>query len=103
MSRLHIVAKSPYRAIALESCLAHASAGDGLILIADGVYAVPEKGRFAAKLAAAVAAGIAVFALEPDVDARGLKEDGVTRSVRLVDHAGFADLTERHRATRAWA
>jgi tRNA 2-thiouridine synthesizing protein B len=95
---LHIVNKSPAERTALASCLAHARAGHALILIEDAVYAATKGG--AAALAAAPA-GLAVYVLAPDLQARGLAgklADGVT----AVDYKGFVDLAAAQPRVQSW-
>ncbi len=97
---LHIVNKSPYENDALGSCLRVAQAGSALLLTEDGVYAATRGGNAAEKLRSA-AASIKLYALAPDVQARGMAErmiDGVT----LVDYAGFVELVTTHSVNQSW-
>lgn len=97
---LHIVNKSPFEKNALESCLRVAQPGHAVLLIEDGVYATARGGNAAEKLQKA-AASLKLFALAPDIEARGLKErmiDGIT----LVDYAGFVDLVANHPSNQSW-
>ena len=97
---LHIVNKSPYEKNALDSCLRVAQPGSAIILTEDGVYAATRGGTAAEKLQK-VAASHKLYALGPDVDARGLKErmiDGVS----LVDYAGFVALVTSHKTNQSW-
>lgn len=100
MSRLHLVAASPYLDGALAACLDHALAGDAVLLIGDGVFAVT--GRCAASLGAAARGGIAVYALAPDLAARGLASKELAGTVATVDYPGFVDLAAAHAATQSW-
>ena len=96
---LHIVNKSPYEKSALDSCLRLAQSGSAVILIEDGVYAAARGGTAAEKLQKA--ASLKLYALAPDVEARGMKErviDGVT----LVDYAGFVELITSHKTNQSW-
>jgi tRNA 2-thiouridine synthesizing protein B len=97
---LHIVNKSPYEKSALESCLRVAQSGNAVILIEDAVYAIARGSSAADKLQKA-AASLKLYALAPDIEARGLRErviDGVT----LVDYAGFVDLVANHPTNQSW-
>jgi tRNA 2-thiouridine synthesizing protein B len=97
---LHIVNKSHAQTSSLQSCLRLAKPGAALLLIEDAVYAATQ--------AAAASSGIAeamkqlkVYALRPDVEARGMASralDGVT----LVDYGGFVDLVAEHSASNSW-
>ncbi len=96
----HIVNKSPYEKNALDSCLRVAQAGNAVLLIEDGIYAAVRGGKSSEKLQQA-AASLKLFALGPDVDARGMQGrlvDGVT----VVDYAGFVDLVTSHSTNQSW-
>ncbi len=95
---LHIINKSPYDRPALDSAL---KTGVGsILLIEDGVYAAAKGGVAEAKLKAALGK-FKVYALTPDIDARGIADrvmDGVTQ----VDYAGFVDLVAEHKTCQSW-
>lgn len=96
---LHIVNKSPYERNALDSCLRLALPASAVLLIEDGVYAAARGGAAAEKLQKAKS--LKLYALSPDLEARGLKErviDGVT----LVDYAGFVELVTAHNTNQSW-
>jgi len=97
---LHIVNKSPYEKNALDSCLRVAQSGSTVILIEDGVYAAARGGSAAEKLQK-VATKLKLYALGPDVEARGMKER-VIDGVILVDYAGFVDLVTSHSTNQSW-
>ncbi len=99
MGPLHTVNKSPFASTALASCLDHLTADAALILIEDGVYAALADGAFAARLAAAP---VAVYALGPDLEARGLGAAALAKGVRVVDYGGFVDLAAAHSAVVPW-
>ena len=98
---LHTVNTSPFAGTALESCLAHMTDGAALLLIEDGVYAALAAGSFAVRLAPAAALG-AVYALGPDLAARGLADRRLIDGLRIVDYQGFVDLAARHSVVHAW-
>lgn len=102
MQSLHIVSTAPTAGTALADCLRAADRGDTVLLTGDGVYAVPARATApAALLDAALARGIVLYALLPDVDARGLA--GLLRQdCGLVDDNGFVALTERHPRILSW-
>jgi len=111
MGPLHTVNKSPFSSTALASCLAHATPDAAIILIEDGVYgaltgaAGPPADLAAAAaptdLAAAAARG-AVYALGPDLVARGLGDRPLLAGTQIVDYAGFVDLTTARPSVVAW-
>ena len=44
---------------------------------------------------------VAIYALKPDVEARGM-QNRVMDGVRLVDYGGFVDLVVEHNAVQSW-
>lgn len=102
MSTLHLVSTSPTAGTALADCLRGATPGDTLLLLQDGVYAAVAHAPMPALLLREAAAnGIGLYALLPDVDARGLA-GRLHPGFRLVDDNGFVELTERHPRTVSW-
>lgn len=97
---LHIINKSPFETNTLDTCLRMAQPGHALLLIEDGVYAAT-KGSAAEERVREACTTLKVYALQPDMDARGVTGkviDGVT----LVDYGGFVDLTEQHDTSHSW-
>lgn len=97
---LHIVNKSHRQTTSLESCLRLAQDGHALLLIEDGVYAATTAGAASAGLAE-VMKRLKVYALQPDLAARGVAGtlvDGVT----AVDYSGFVDLVAEHPNNQTW-
>lgn len=101
MSTLHTVNKSPFSHTTLASCLSVCQPGDALLLIEDGVYAALPSSPQAEQLRHARSAGIRVYALEPDLIARGLAEQHV-EAIELTDYAGFVRLSVEQRRTQSW-
>ncbi len=101
MSDLHTVNKSPFERDALGSCLTFSVAGSSILLIEDGVYAAM-KGTAVADRVKAALADKKVYALGPDLKARGVKEDRVIDGIEIVDYAGFVDLVEANDKVQAW-
>jgi tRNA 2-thiouridine synthesizing protein B len=97
---LHIVNKSPFEKTSLASCLRVASKGGALLLIEDGVYAVVKNSAVESALRGAMA-GMPVYALQADIEARGLA-DRVMDGVKLVGYDGFVDLVAEHRTSQSW-
>ena len=100
---LHTVNRSPFEHGALASCLARARPGSAVLLIEDGVLGALAGSPQADRLAAAAAAGVEVFALGPDLDARGIEAGRVADVVEVVDYAGFVDLACRFGKTATWS
>jgi tRNA 2-thiouridine synthesizing protein B len=97
---LHIVNKSPLDRNTLDTCLATAQPGGALLLIEDGVYAATAGNAAAAKLEQAMGR-LKVYALKPDLEARGMA-DRVLAGVNLVDYGGFVDLVTEHATCQSW-
>ncbi len=97
---LHIVNKSPFQTSALDSCLRLAQNGSALLLIEDGVYAVTA-GSAAEPRIHEACARLKVYALRPDLDARGVAAK-VAEGVTLIDYAGFVDLAVEHPNSQSW-
>ena len=97
---LHIVNKSHLQTKSLQSCLRLAKPGQALLLIEDAVYAATSAGAAGSGIAEAIKQ-LKVYALQPDVEARGMAGklvDGVT----AVDYAGFVDLVAEHSNNQTW-
>lgn len=100
---LNIVNKSPLDRPSLQSCLrlmGAAPQGDALLLIEDAVYAAT-RGHAAADAIAALAGRCPVYALRPDLEARGVA-DRVLEGVTPVDYAGFVELVATHPNNQSW-
>ncbi len=97
---LHIVNKSHAQSTSLQSCLRLAQPGQALLLIEDAVYAATSGGAATSGMAAALKT-LKVYALQPDVDARGMAGKLVA-GVTPIDYAGFVDLVAEHRNNQSW-
>ena len=97
---LHIVNKSSLERNTLESCLRVAQAGGAILLIEDAVYAATRGNEAESKLHDALTR-FKVYALGPDLDARGMG-DRVMEGVATVDYGGFVDLVTEHKNCQSW-
>ena len=97
---LHIVNKSHTQTNALQSCLRLAKSGHALLLIEDAVYAATAAGAESAGLADALAR-LKVYALQPDIDARGMAGK-LAGGISMIDYAGFVDLVAEHPNNQSW-
>jgi tRNA 2-thiouridine synthesizing protein B len=97
---LHIVNKSHRQTRSLESCLRLAQDDHALLLIEDGVYAATTASAAGAGIAAATRR-LKVYALQPDLEARGMA-GSVVEGVTTVDYGGFVDLVAEHRNSQSW-
>ncbi|MCP5269643.1 MAG: sulfurtransferase complex subunit TusB [Burkholderiaceae bacterium] len=89
---LHIVNKTA----SLDVCRRFAQPGHAVLLIEDGVLAATR-----ADLLGDAAASLKVYALQPDLAARGMAgrlQPGIT----TVDYAGFVELVATHPNNQSW-
>jgi tRNA 2-thiouridine synthesizing protein B len=98
---LHIVNKTPSAGDALDSCLRHMTAGSALLLIEDGVYVALAAGSWASRMTAATDRH-AVYAMGPDLAARGLADRPLVPGITVVDYGGFVDLVTAHSTAHSW-
>jgi len=96
---LNIVNKSPAERNALESCLRVAQGG-AILLIEDAVYAAT-RGNAAETTLREALSRFKVYALTPDLDARGMG-DRLMEGVTGVDYGGFVDLVAEHKTCQSW-
>ena len=101
MSDLHTVNKSPFEKNSLDTCLKLSLPGSSILLLEDAVYGAL-KGTSASDLVTSALADKKVYALGPDVKARGLDESRLIDGVELVDYADFVDLAEANDKVQAW-
>jgi tRNA 2-thiouridine synthesizing protein B len=98
---LHTVNKSPFATSTLQSCLAHASKGDAVLLIEDGVLGAL-KGTIVSGDIWSKRVDLLFYVLGPDAAARGLTKDRMIDGINIIDYAGFVDLAEKHKSSQAW-
>jgi tRNA 2-thiouridine synthesizing protein B len=101
MSTLHTVNKSAYERNSLNGCLEHTLPGDVVLLIEDGVLSALKGGSIAPTLTAAKA-NCKIYALGPDLAARGIVAGQVMDGIETVDYAGFVDLAAGADRVCAW-
>lgn len=96
---LHILNKSPLETSTLDTVLRLAESG-ALLLIEDGVYAATRGNAAEAKLRQAMSR-LKVYALAPDLAARGMAEHLID-GVATLDYDGFVDLVVEHPSSQSW-
>ena len=101
MSVLHIINKSPFERNSLDTCLRLAKKGAAILLIEDAVYAAQKNTAVADKIDEAVIK-YTVYALEPDLDARGVDKSTIIDGISLVDYDGFVQLATEYSGTQSW-
>jgi tRNA 2-thiouridine synthesizing protein B len=101
MAVLHLINKSPYDRNSLDTCLRLAKKGSSILLIEDGVYAARQSTQFSAKLETAMA-DQAIYALQPDLEARGIDAEQLVVGITLVDYDGFVKLAAENNKVQSW-
>ena len=101
MSVLHIVNKSPFDRNSLDSCLRLSKADSAILLIEDGIYAVQKNSSTAEKMQQALTQH-PLYALQPDLQARGINPDSVIDGISLIDYDGFVQLTTEYDKLQSW-
>ena len=101
MGVLHLVNRSPGESLALSQCLERAGEGDAVLLLEAGVYAALRGSRCAPWLREAMP-GVEVFAMEPDLAARGITAEEVLEGVVMLDYPGFVALVVCHSPIQSW-
>jgi tRNA 2-thiouridine synthesizing protein B len=96
---LHILNKSPLEKNTLDTVLRLAPSG-ALLLIEDAVYAATRGNAAEGKLRQAMGR-LKVYALAPDLAARGMA-DRLIDGVVTVDYEGFVDLVVEHPNNQSW-
>lgn len=99
---LHIINHSPSDSLALQHCLSRVQANDGVLLIESAVYAATA-GIHQASLKQALAAGVKIYVLAPDMLIRGFEVGEILTEIQPVDYAGFVELTTHHNPIITWA
>ena len=101
MTTLHIINKSPFERNSLDTCLRLAKQGSAILLIEDGIYAAQKNTAVGDKVAAATGK-YTLYALTPDLEARGIGKDEIIDGISLVDYAGFVQLTTECSGVQSW-
>ena len=98
---LHTVNKSSFESASLKICLGLAKPGSDILLIEDGVYGALAGTIHATMLAEATSA-VSVYALGPDLKARGLPEDRLISGIKVVGYDGFVELACANDKVQSW-
>lgn len=101
MSVLHIVNKSPHDRNSLFTCLRLAKKESAILLIEDGIYALLKNSDVSEKISGAMSSH-SIYALKPDLEARGIKTENIIEGVTLVDFDGFVQLTTEYSKLQSW-
>ena len=98
---LHTVNKSPFDSQSLKTCLGLARSGSDILLIEDGVYGALVGTAHATMLDQALKE-VSIYALGPDLKARGLPEDRLIRGIKVVGFDGFVELASANDKVQSW-
>ncbi len=98
MGVLHVLGQPPSSREAWRHCRQRMVARDALLLVADAVYAIDQ----GALLEPFQVKGVSLYALLPDMLARGVRPDEPSRRVGWVDFEGFVDLTVKYQRVLMW-
>ncbi len=104
MSTLHTVNKSPFTSQTLLSLLNHTKEGDAVLMIEDAVYGATTGTRLNETIekCSEGEACVKLYALEADLQARGIEPSRLIKNVSVIDYAGFVKLATEHDTTHAW-
>lgn len=101
MSILHSVNKSPFTQNTLKQCLDVIGDNHALILIEDGVYAALKSSPSTLTLKKVSAQGTKIYALESDINMRGLSSD-IDTCITLVSMNEFVELCCQYSSVQSW-
>ena len=101
MAILHTVNRSPFEKSSLASCIDHALDASGILLMEDAVYAALNNTQVQDLVTEALGR-VKIYALGPDLKARGIAPERVLDGVEIVDYEGFVDLAAAHDSVQAW-
>lgn len=98
MATLHVLSHSPFTDSRLSSCLRILGSRDALLLCGDAVYAL-QAGSAQRQALELMPESIALYALDEDVQARGL---ALPARLTLVDYPGFVALSCQYDKVNTW-
>lgn len=101
MSVLHTINKSSFTHNVLESCVRVCSPKDALLFIEDGVFGAMQQSPCAEKLNDVFTLGTAIYALESDVNARGIAPK-IPQFIKLISYDEFVKLAVDHNCIQSW-
>ncbi len=101
MSTLHTVNKSPFSHTTLSSCIQVCGNEDGILLLEDGVFGAMTGAPCAEQLSELIDKGIKIYAIQGDINARGLQEK-LRKDIVTTDYNEFVQLSLQHRCVQSW-
>lgn len=102
MPTLHTVNKSPFERNSLETCLSVCKPDASVLLIEDAVVAALQNTRISKQILDAMSSGVKVYALNEDLEARGLPLGRLIEQIDIVDYAGFVGLAAKNTKIQSW-
>ena len=94
---LHIIAKSPVEPIMLDRI----DAGDTVLFIRSAVLAVLS-GNILCERLTVMTEQNQLYALSPDLEARGISPEELLEGIGIIDYADFVELTMEHLVIHSW-
>jgi len=101
MKMLHTVNKSPFENSTVISCISMCSKNSSILFIEDAVISVMKSTKFSKTISNSLK-DFKMYALKPDLEARGLSLDNVIEGVKIVGYEEFVDLTTEHDSVQSW-
>jgi sulfur relay protein TusB/DsrH len=101
MAVLHLVNRLPPDGAGLATCFERLGADDAVVLMEQAVYACRSGSELAGSLRQA-ARGLRLYALEPDLSARGIFPEAVCEGIEPVDFPGLVALCCEHDLVHSW-
>ena len=98
MATLHVLSHSPFTDSRLSSCLRILGSQDALLFCGDAVYALQD-GSAQRQALELMPESIALYALDEDVQARGLM---LPSRLTLVDYSAFVALSCQYDKVNTW-
>ena len=83
----------------LVSCIERATADDVVLLIEEAVYAAVDTNP--PSVLSELISHVAVYALTPDMQARGVEVKRCYEYIKYVDYTGFVELIENNKPVRS--
>ena len=74
----------------------------GVALVHDGVIGYNKKGKIPLANQELLNLGISIFALTPDLKARGISLEGINEKVKLIKYGELVDLLENSKKIISW-
>jgi sulfur relay protein TusB/DsrH len=74
----------------------------GLVLIHDGVIGISTRGRIPKKVEELLSLDVAVFAMKPDLKARGISPESIHNKIKLIEYDDLIDVIDATPKLISW-